>query len=115
MFAALACRRDTRKQVLFGLGCSLDPSVALDGSALAASLYKIVTAAAAVEETEVSPMSRVYFTGRPHSLTPQQVMIEKPRKSTPATLRESFATSNNPVFAKLGVYHVGGELLFEVW
>ena len=29
VFAALACRRDTRKQVLFGLGCSLDPSVAL--------------------------------------------------------------------------------------
>ena len=29
VFAALACRKDDRKQVLFGLGCSLDPSVAL--------------------------------------------------------------------------------------
>ena len=28
-FAAVACRKDTRQQVLFGLGCSLDPSVAL--------------------------------------------------------------------------------------
>jgi len=29
VFAALSCRRETRGQVLFGLGCSLDPSVAL--------------------------------------------------------------------------------------
>jgi ribosomal protein S12 methylthiotransferase accessory factor len=28
-FAALSCRRATRGQVLFGLGCSLDPAVAL--------------------------------------------------------------------------------------
>ncbi|CAO0821422.1 Penicillin-binding protein transpeptidase domain-containing protein [Desulfarculales bacterium] len=89
----------------------LDPGVALDGAALAASLYKIVTAAAAVEETAVNPMSRVYFTGRPHSAPLQQAKVEKTKKATPATLRESFATSNNPVFAKLGVYHVGGELL----
>ncbi len=112
--AALAMVDATSGRVLVLAGVRhgrLDPSVALDGSALAASLYKIVTAAAAVEETEVSPMSRVYFTGRPHSLTPQQVKIEKPRGATPVTLRESFANSNNPVFAKLGVFHVGGELL----
>lgn len=89
----------------------LDPSVALDASAPAASLYKIVTAAAAVEETQLNPMSRLYFTGRPHSLTPGQVKISQPRKSTQATLRESFAVSNNPVFAKLGVYHIGVDLL----
>jgi ribosomal protein S12 methylthiotransferase accessory factor len=29
VFAALSCRRETKGQVLFGLGCSLDPSVAL--------------------------------------------------------------------------------------
>jgi ribosomal protein S12 methylthiotransferase accessory factor len=28
-FAALSCRKDTRGQILFGLGCSLDPAVAL--------------------------------------------------------------------------------------
>jgi len=28
-FAALSCRKETRGQVLFGLGCSLDPAVAL--------------------------------------------------------------------------------------
>ena len=112
--AALALTDATTGRVLVIAGVRngrLDPGVALDGSALAASLYKIVTAAAAVEETEVSPMSRIYFTGRPHSLIPSQVAIEKPKKATPATLRESFATSNNPVFAKLGIYHVGGELL----
>lgn len=112
--AALALTDATTGRVLVIAGVRhgrLDPGVALDGSALAASLYKIVTAAAAVEETEVSPMSRVYFTGSPYSLTPQQVKIEKPKKAATVTLRESFATSNNPVFAKLGVYHVGGELL----
>ena len=29
VFAGLSCRRETRGQVLFGLGCSLDPAVAL--------------------------------------------------------------------------------------
>ena len=29
VFAAVSCRQDTRGQVLFGLGCSLDPAVAL--------------------------------------------------------------------------------------
>lgn len=112
--AALVLTDATTGRVLVLAGVRngrLDPSVALDGSALAASLYKIVTAAAAVEETQVSPMSRMYFTGRPHVLTPNQVKVEKPRRATPVTLRESFAISNNPVFAKLGVYHVGGELL----
>ncbi|MFZ5587568.1 MAG: penicillin-binding transpeptidase domain-containing protein [Thermodesulfobacteriota bacterium] len=89
----------------------LDPGVALDGSAPAASLYKIVTAAAAVEETQLNPMSRLTFTGRPHSLTPNQVRIGKARQGAQATLRESFAISNNPVFAKLGVYHIGVDLL----
>jgi len=28
-FAALSCRKETKGQVLFGLGCSLDPAVAL--------------------------------------------------------------------------------------
>jgi cell division protein FtsI/penicillin-binding protein 2 len=89
----------------------LDPHVALEGNAPAASLFKIVTATAAVEDAQLDPLSHLYFTGRPHTLLRNQVVQSNPRKSTQATLRQSFAISNNPVFAKLGVYHLGGELL----
>lgn len=89
----------------------LDPRVALEGDAPAASLFKIVTATAAVEDAQLDPLSHLYFTGRPHTLQRNQVVQSNPRKSTQATLRQSFAISNNPVFAKLGVFHLGGELL----
>ncbi len=104
--------RTGRVLVMAGVrGGRLDPRVALEGDALAASLFKIVTATAAVEDAQLDPLSRLYFTGRPHTLLPNQVVQSNPRKSTQATLRQSFAISNNPVFAKLGVYQLGGELL----
>ncbi len=89
----------------------LDPKVATDGDAPAASLFKIVTAAAAVEETQIEPLSRLYFTGRPHTLYKSQITSLRPKVANQSTLRESFAVSNNPVFAKLGIYHLGGALL----
>jgi cell division protein FtsI/penicillin-binding protein 2 len=89
----------------------LDPRVALEGDALAASLFKIVTAAAAVEETQIEPLSRIYFTGRPHTLFKNQFSSLRPKAAQQSTLRESFAVSNNPVFAKLGIFHLGGDLL----
>jgi cell division protein FtsI/penicillin-binding protein 2 len=89
----------------------MDHRVALEADAPAASLFKIVTAAAAVEDAHLDPSSPLYFTGRPHSLFKGQISPSNPRKASQATLRQSFAISNNPVFGKLGVYHLGGELL----
>ena len=90
-----------------------DPGVALEAAAPAASLFKIITAAAAVEEINLRPSSLVSFVGRPHSLFRYQLAEKTRRKPHRVTLAKSFADSNNPAFARLGAHRLGGELL--VW
>jgi hypothetical protein len=73
----------------------------------AASLIKIVTAAAALEEANYETDSLVAYDGGKHTLYKANV-IKKPnqgRKLT--TLKESFAESNNAVFGKLGAFDLG--------
>ncbi|MCB2228050.1 MAG: hypothetical protein KQH53_15325 [Desulfarculaceae bacterium] len=89
----------------------LDPGVALDASAPAASLFKIITAAAALEEAGLEAESRLGYVGRPHTLYRFQLR-EKPRyRPRLVTLAKSFASSNNPIFARLGIYNLGGPTL----
>ncbi len=89
----------------------LDPGVALDVNSPAASLFKVVTAAAALERTGLEAESRMNFVGRPHTLYRFQLK-EKPRyKPQHETLAKSFASSNNPVFARLGMFQLGGGVL----
>ena len=88
-----------------------DPRVALDHRSPAASLFKMVTAAAALEESSITPASRLRFVGRPHTLYRYQVRRHLRRKPRYVTLTESFAKSNNPVFARLGIHRLGGDLL----
>lgn len=92
-------------------GKTLDPLVALDSDPPAASLFKIVTAAAAVEETSLNPNSSLNFVGRAHSLYQNQVLLANHPQGTQITLRQSFADSNNPVFAKMGIHLLGKDLL----
>jgi len=89
----------------------LDPGVALDSSAPAASLFKIITAAAALEEAGLEAESRLGYVGRPHTLYRFQLR-KKPRyRPRLVTLTKSFASSNNPVFARLGIYQLGSAML----
>lgn len=88
-----------------------DPRVALDSRAPAASLIKVVTAAAALEEISLSPGSRLSFIGRPHTLYRYQLRKKLRRKPRTITLSDSFAKSNNPVFARLGIHRLGSRLL----
>ncbi len=89
----------------------LDPRVALRADAPAASLFKVITAAAALEEVDLRPSTRLAFVGRPHTLYRYQVRERLRRRPRRVTLRRSFAQSNNPVFARLGMHWLGGELL----
>ncbi|MCF8033275.1 MAG: hypothetical protein K9K66_09145 [Desulfarculaceae bacterium] len=89
----------------------LDPGVALDASSPAASLFKIITAAAALEEAGLEAESRLGYVGRPHTLYRFQLR-EKPRyRPRLVTLAKSFASSNNPIFARLGIYQLGSGVL----
>jgi len=91
----------------------LDPGVALEADAPAASLFKIVTAAAALEEAGLEAKSRLGYVGRAHTLYRFQLR-EKPRyRPRLVTLAKSFASSNNPVFARLGIYQLGSGVLIR--
>lgn len=89
----------------------LDPRVALDASAPAASLFKVVTAAAALQEAELEPASYLDFVGRPHTLYRFQLRKKSKYRPRLVTLKRSFASSNNPVFARLGIFQLGKDTL----
>ena len=77
----------------------------------AASLFKIVSAAAALESAGFTPDKTLYFRGRRHTLYKNQLKPSKGRYSTKTTFRKAFALSNNSVFGKLGIYDLGQEVL----
>jgi peptidoglycan glycosyltransferase len=73
----------------------------------AASLFKIVSAAAAIEKAHFTPDRMITFVGRAHTLYRNQLTKKVNRYSTTVTFRKAFATSINPVFGKLGIYILG--------
>jgi peptidoglycan glycosyltransferase len=79
----------------------------------AASLFKIVSAAAALENSGYTPDTAVDFVGRRHTLYKSQLKQTKNRWTTDTTLRKAFALSNNAVFGKLGIYVLGRTVLSE--
>lgn len=73
----------------------------------AASIIKIVTAAAAIDGHGFSAASPVNFTGRKHTLYKGQLKDAKPRYTNTISLEESFAQSINPAFGKIGAGLLG--------
>jgi len=72
----------------------------------AASIFKIVTAAAAVEEFGLQPDSTVTYCGAKHTLYKTQLNRNDQRNANRISLRDSFAQSVNPVFGKLGAQYL---------
>jgi membrane carboxypeptidase/penicillin-binding protein len=79
----------------------------------AASLFKIVTAAAALERAGFTPDKTLFFKGRKHTLYKYQLDTSKGRYSRKTTFRKAFASSNNSVFGKVGIYDLGQNVLAE--
>ncbi len=77
----------------------------------AASIFKIVTAAAAIQELGLLPDSQLTYNGRKHTLYKSQLGTVQNRYTNRTTLRKSFAQSINPVFGKIGTHRLGRELL----
>lgn len=69
----------------------------------AASIYKTITAAAAIEEAKLSSKSLLKQVGRNHTLYMFQ-LEEKLENYRELSLEEAYARSINPVFARLGIY-----------
>jgi penicillin-binding protein A len=77
----------------------------------AASVFKIITAAAAVETCDLDPDSMLNFSGGKYTLTRSQIRARGPKNANRITLKDSFAQSINPVFGKLGAYALGREVI----
>lgn len=77
----------------------------------AASVFKIVTAAAAVESKGFTPGTVMLFHGNKYTLYKSQVNDSRDRYATKMTLNDSFAQSVNPVFGKIGSQYLNKDTL----
>jgi len=72
----------------------------------AASVFKTVTAAAAIEKGGLTTESQLQLTGRKYTLYKFQLKQDL-EVSQPVSLEQAYAFSMNPVFARIGLYVVG--------
>ncbi|RLC31714.1 MAG: hypothetical protein DRH37_02450 [Deltaproteobacteria bacterium] len=79
----------------------------------AASLFKVVSAAAAFESAGFRPGKTVYYRGKRHTLYKGQLKKRIGKYTCRTTFKRAFALSINPVFGKLGVYDLGRKTLEE--
>lgn len=95
---------------LYGKNTNMDPpevnTLALD-TYLAASVFKIITASAAIEYGDMTPDTTFTFNGKPHTLYKYQINHKDNRWTRKTTLAKAFALSNNIVFGKIGTSYIG--------
>lgn len=78
----------------------------------AASLIKVVTAAAALDGAPGAAQRGCRYDGSPYRLT--RGRIDPPRRGTEVSLRKALATSNNQCFAQLAVHELGAARMLNV-
>ncbi len=89
-------------------------NLALRSTFPAASVFKVVTAAAAVDRAMLNPNTVIPFSGGSHTLYRRNVFDKKQNRWTRyITLKEAFGKSINTVFAKVGLEYLDPEILLE--
>lgn len=88
-----------------------DANPCLQSAFPAASLFKIVTAAAAVDQCAYSGSTRLTFNGYKHTLYKRQLKESTNRYTNTITFADSFAQSVNPIFGKIGTLYLGKSVL----
>ncbi|MBI4772831.1 MAG: hypothetical protein HY788_01400 [Deltaproteobacteria bacterium] len=77
----------------------------------AASIFKIITAAAALEEGAVTPESKIPFSGGKYTLYKKNLKLEANRYSQYVRFDGAFAQSINSIFGKVGLHLTGPKIL----
>ncbi len=77
----------------------------------AASIFKIITAAAAVEKCGYNANSILKFNGYKHTLYKSQLKDKSNRYTNRVSFKNSFAQSINPVFGKIGCLYLKKNIL----
>lgn len=86
-----------------------DPSsnLCVDSRFPAASIFKIVTASAAIEKKGFRPSHEFKYNGMKHTLYKSQLKKQTNKYTNRISFQDSFAQSVNPVFGKIGVHYLG--------
>jgi peptidoglycan glycosyltransferase len=79
----------------------------------AASIFKIVTASAAIEKCDFNSNSTLKYNGNKYTLYKSQLKNRTNKYTNRITLRDSFAQSVNPVFGKIGSLYLGKSNLYK--
>ncbi len=82
-----------------------------NGQFPAASVFKIITASAAIENCGYNPNTSIYFNGGKYTLYRRQLKERKNRYTIKVSFAHAFAESINPVFGKIGSRYLGGKIL----
>ncbi|MFP4193806.1 MAG: penicillin-binding transpeptidase domain-containing protein [Desulfobacterales bacterium] len=88
-----------------------DANPCLSADFPAASLFKIVTAAAAIENCGFDPDKELPYNGGKYTLYKSQLKDTENKYTNRITFESAFAQSVNPVFGKIGKNHLGGDTL----
>jgi cell division protein FtsI/penicillin-binding protein 2 len=89
-------------------------NLALQATFPAASIFKVVTASAAIDSKKASAETVVPYNGANHTLYKRNVADTKVNRWTrKITMREAFSRSVNTFFGKLGLFYVGPEALMH--
>jgi len=88
-----------------------DTNPCMESDYPAASIFKIVTAAAAVETLGYTPKTQLYFNGNKYTLYKRQLKDVKNKYTSKISFSKAFAESINPVFGKIGKNYLGKEKL----
>ena len=109
----VAMAPDTGRLIAMAGFNKIDPDLdpCLTAEYPAASLFKIITAAAAVGEKGYTADSRFKFNGYKHTLYKRQLTDKTNRYTNSISLRDSFAQSVNPVFGKIGALYLKRQAL----
>jgi len=88
-----------------------DANPCIESDYPAASIFKIVTASAAVETLGYTPQTQLYFNGNKYTLYKRQLKNVKNKYTYKISFSRAFAESVNPVFGKIGKNYLGKEKL----
>jgi cell division protein FtsI/penicillin-binding protein 2 len=79
----------------------------------AASIIKLVTAAAALELDSLTPQSQISYEGNMYHISPQKLRRTRKRYRSTTSFASALAKSNNVVFAKIAMDNVGARNLLD--
>jgi peptidoglycan glycosyltransferase len=79
----------------------------------AASLFKIVASAAAIEAKGFTPDQSLTYQGGRYTLYKRQLKRRQSRYNNRVSFKVAFSRSINPVFGQIGIYDLGQELMTE--